>query len=205
MGCEPEVAKPLPVASFRVIPRGEKRTRLVVGREREADCETDYRGDEDDSTDEAFERRHEQLVHLERKGFAVRQSTLSILRRSDSRDSTRSSQSSQSLAEAKLSLATPPALGKPSASDCPACPPWLKHVAHVCDRAVASNTARGSSPPPCEPVTQVVDVASGCLACPPHGRHVAHTCGRTYVGKRYGRRRKPRQSGACQECSLAPP
>lgn len=75
---------------------------------------------------------------------------------------------------------------------CAACPPYFKHTPHTCTAkrreraAAAAELAAGGG---CE-------AESGCQACAPLLRHVAHTCGRSYVGKRYGRKRKTPSKGA---------
>jgi len=70
-------------------------------------------------------------------------------------------------------------MGKPPTHCCAACPPYFKHTAHTCGKVVTATASKAAS-----------YGRFGCLACPPHLRHCAHTCGKTYIGKRYGRRRK---------------
>ena len=82
-------------------------------------------------------------------------------------------------------------VGKPPTNCCAACPPYFKHTAHTCGKALAIESKDDSHVP-----------SGCCLACPPHLRHCAHTCGKTYIGKRYGKRRKTKQQ-AVDSLSLA--
>lgn len=70
--------------------------------------------------------------------------------------------------------------GPVPAGRCAACPPFFKHTPHTCAAKRRVPAEGGGSEAE----------AGGCPACAPLLRHVAHTCGRSYVGKRYGRKRK---------------
>ena len=168
---------PLPVASFRVIPPpGRKRTRSIDWVEDHSLKSGDDEDDEDRLEDAAFEQRHHPLEQIERKGFSV---VTLIERKGVTRAKPAVERKAPSGDEREIRRSVQMLLGKPPTSVCPACPPYFKHVAHTCEKArdaAAPDDASGSE--------------TGCPACPPLCRHVAHTCGKTYVGKRYGKRRK---------------
>ena len=77
--------------------------------------------------------------------------------------------------------------GPVPAGRCAACPPFFKHTPHTCAAKRRVYPAESGGPEA---------EAGGCPACAPLLRHVAHTCGRSYVGKRYGRKRKQPSSSS---------
>lgn len=80
---------------------------------------------------------------------------------------------------------------------CAACAPHFKHTPHTCAaKGRGEPAARG------ELVAGDAPAESDCQACAPHLRHVAHTCGRSYVGKRYGRKRKQTLSKGVSKAAL---